>query len=300
MGTFRDLLHRKVVVLHQEATVLQAARAMSDNGVGCIVVSDHEGHIIGIVTDRDLACNALAFSMGNQITISEVMTKNPIYVEENSNLQEIVNLMIKNGIRRIPVIRKQSEIQQKCVGLVAFDDLVASQLLNVEQLAEIVQSQVRRLRNRFINIASNTRIKYDSESYAAKASEKFYEIIMSFTQLDRLLAEQVSILILSSTIQRLHYSASVRLISQLPEQLKNDLLEFPSGPDRRVTLQKLRTELELRFGFNEVTSQSIIRNFCSALQSLLGSSEFEHIKSQLPEEFRSLFPKFELPIRKTA
>lgn len=236
--------HRKVVVLHLDQTVLQAARAMFDNGIGSIVVGDHEGHIVGIITDRDLSCSVLAFSLSSDTPLSEVMTSNPITLEEGFNLQLAAQLMIENGIRRIPIVHRRSGDKRKCIGMITLDDLVSSQACDPQTLGDIVKSQVLRIRKHFdekhtvkhseIVESAFTR----SEARAEHTLNRFYKKIGVDTGLNEALIEPVTKFILSSLVQRLHYISAAHFIAQLPKMLQEDLLDLPAGPKRSINLEK--------------------------------------------------------------
>jgi signal-transduction protein with cAMP-binding, CBS, and nucleotidyltransferase domain len=89
MKSIQPFIHKKVIVLHDDATVEQAARAMREHQIGCILVSDHSSHIAGIVTDRDLVNGVLATGAKSldQLNLAEVMTRNPLCVSEQADLK---------------------------------------------------------------------------------------------------------------------------------------------------------------------------------------------------------------------
>jgi len=45
-------MHRKVTVLHTDTPLSEAALAMREKSMGCVLVGDHEGYIVGVVTER--------------------------------------------------------------------------------------------------------------------------------------------------------------------------------------------------------------------------------------------------------
>src|SRR6185436_6137958 len=99
MRSVESFLHKKVVILHQDAAIQQAARAMCDNKIGCVVVADYRGHVVGIVTDRDLACFPLAFNISPTEPLARVMTTEPIFVDETVSLNDVIQILTENGIR---------------------------------------------------------------------------------------------------------------------------------------------------------------------------------------------------------
>jgi Mg/Co/Ni transporter MgtE len=57
-------IDRSIIILNEFTPARAAARAMSERHVGCVLVSDHHHHIVGIVTDRDLAIEVIGVEAG--------------------------------------------------------------------------------------------------------------------------------------------------------------------------------------------------------------------------------------------
>lgn len=63
----------KLVTLNRQSKAYQAARAMADNHIGAVLVSDPKG-LAGVVTDRDLALAVLGHGLDPTSTaLSEFM-----------------------------------------------------------------------------------------------------------------------------------------------------------------------------------------------------------------------------------
>ena len=50
----RDIMTKHLVVVHPETPTIEATRKMREHRVGCLPVVDHEGHLVGILTEHDL------------------------------------------------------------------------------------------------------------------------------------------------------------------------------------------------------------------------------------------------------
>ncbi len=103
-------------------TVRDAARLMQEHDCGCIPVVDDAGakRLVGVVTDRDLACRCLAAGLGPETTVAEVMSVSPSCCAPNDDVQYVERIMEEHQVRRVPVIDEHG----CCVGMVSQADLV--------------------------------------------------------------------------------------------------------------------------------------------------------------------------------
>ena len=91
----------RMVVLTRRSTAYQAARAMADNHIGAVLVSDPPG-IVGIITDRDLALAVLGGGLDARTTrLGDVMSEDVVTCEIGADLDQVVRLMQQHGVRRI-------------------------------------------------------------------------------------------------------------------------------------------------------------------------------------------------------
>ncbi|MBX9704189.1 MAG: CBS domain-containing protein [Silvanigrellaceae bacterium] len=141
--SIEPFIHKKVIELQDDASISTAARAMAEQNIGCVLVSNKNNSLVGIVTDRDLSTKALAFEKPFSTPLSEVMVSSLIVIDEFAKLDEVVKLMRIHSIRRVPVVRRTSPQESKhCIGMITLDDLIASGLINAKSTAAIVRSQI--------------------------------------------------------------------------------------------------------------------------------------------------------------
>ena len=127
----------KLVTLNRQAKAYQAARAMADNHIGAVLVSDPRG-LAGIVTDRDLALAVLGHGLDPTATsLSEIMSEEVVTCDIGADLAQVARLMQEHGVRRIPVTDGGRAIE-----LVTLDDLVVEGMVGPEALRAIVTAQL--------------------------------------------------------------------------------------------------------------------------------------------------------------
>jgi CBS domain-containing protein len=123
----KDVMTREVISVAPDATVLQAARVMLQHRISGLPVIDSAGRLVGILSEGDFLRRRetqterrrsrwLEFLMGpgkmaaeytqtHGNKVSEVMTDNVQTVGENATLEDIVELMERRRIKRVPVVR---------------------------------------------------------------------------------------------------------------------------------------------------------------------------------------------------
>jgi CBS domain-containing protein len=95
------------------------AKLMLDHDCGIIPVCDGS-NVVGVVTDRDITCRAVAKgSIPFAVAVSEVMTK-PVYtIRQDEDVQTAIELLEAKQVRRLPVVDEENNI----VGIIAPSDL---------------------------------------------------------------------------------------------------------------------------------------------------------------------------------
>lgn len=136
MPSIKDIMTKNVITIDLNKTVFDAAVLMSEKELGCLVVIDDETPI-GIVTERDFVRRVVAKKIHLDTKISEIMSKPLITVDADISDKDAARLMIKNKIRRLPVMN-----EAKLVGIVVASDF-ARQLSRKTITEEILDAMAR-------------------------------------------------------------------------------------------------------------------------------------------------------------
>ena len=122
-----QIMTRDVITVGPDASIVDAAGLMLDNHVSGLPVLDERGKLTGVVSEGDFLRRseigtqrkrprwlqflvgpgraASEFVQASGRKVEEVMTRNPQVVTEDTTLEEIVRLMGKYGVKRLPVMR---------------------------------------------------------------------------------------------------------------------------------------------------------------------------------------------------
>lgn len=125
-----QIMTRSVLTVTPQTTILEAANKMLHQHVSGLPVVDAAGKIVGIVSEGDFLRRSeigtgrkrgrwLEFILGggreaidfvheHGRIVSEVMTRQPVTITEDTPLEEIVSLMEKNDVKRLPVMRGET------------------------------------------------------------------------------------------------------------------------------------------------------------------------------------------------
>jgi CBS domain-containing protein len=141
----------RVVTVHPDSTIGDAARLMLDCKISGLPVVDVSGRVVGIVTEHDLlrrqtngpgsepphwlqlmierAEITKEFSRFYEARVEEVMTRDPLMVTEDTPIAEACRVIGDRGIKRLPVVR-----DGKLVGIVARADLLRALTIAVREV----------------------------------------------------------------------------------------------------------------------------------------------------------------------
>jgi CBS domain-containing protein len=100
------------------ATLAMAARAMEAHNVGSLVVTDDEAHIVGIITDRDLAL-CLGHGHDGAMAAAEAMSPNVVSIPNDADVHDAAAAMDSHRGRRLPV----ADAEGRPIGVICLDDL---------------------------------------------------------------------------------------------------------------------------------------------------------------------------------
>jgi CBS domain-containing protein len=136
-----------------------AARIMWERDCGVVPIVDQDGHVMGMVTDRDI-CMAAMFANEpiSQIAIGNVMSRDVTTCEASENIEEAERRMRERQVRRLPVIQDGETL----VGILSLSDVV--QALNA-------QGKRRDGRDVQTMVETVTRITQPRVDMAARSSE---------------------------------------------------------------------------------------------------------------------------------
>lgn len=136
-----QIMTRKVITVGPDAPVIEAARTMLQHHIGSLPVVDAAGKLVGMISDGDFIRRAeigterqhgrwLSLAVGSsQIAsdfvrahgrkVGDIMTPNPLTVTADSPIEQVVQVMESNNVKRLPVVSGD-----RLVGIITHADFV--------------------------------------------------------------------------------------------------------------------------------------------------------------------------------
>ena len=116
----QHLIKQPPITLPPQATVLEVTRIMRERGVSSVMLVE-EGHLMGLVTDRDLRNRVVAEGLNLSRSVADIATLNPMSLDQRSPAFEALLLMARHNIHHVPVMDGQ-----RIAGMVTATDLTQS------------------------------------------------------------------------------------------------------------------------------------------------------------------------------
>ena len=120
MGKVRDIMEKNVITIEQDKSVLDAACLISEKDISFLVVVK-DGTPTGVVSERDFVRKVVANDkQASKIPLSEIMSYKFRWVEPSTTIEEAVQKMLNNNIRRLIILENN-----KLVGVITQTDLAS-------------------------------------------------------------------------------------------------------------------------------------------------------------------------------
>lgn len=120
MGKVRDIMEKNVITIDYDKTSLDAAQILTEKDISFLVIVKND-EPIGVLTERDLVKKiASEDKQASQVPLSEIMSHKFRWVEPSTEIEDAVQKMLNNNIRRLIVLENE-----KLVGVITQTDLTS-------------------------------------------------------------------------------------------------------------------------------------------------------------------------------
>ena len=132
----KNLLKRECITASCEETIKEVAGLLAKNSIGAVPVTNENGEVIGIVSERDIVrnLNNRDVDISNE-NVSAIMTKSIISAPKTVSSSDLMEIMTVNKIRHVVIIEDQA-----LLGIVSIGDVVKRLMEKLEGEAEQLRS----------------------------------------------------------------------------------------------------------------------------------------------------------------
>ena len=99
----REVMRTPVISTEKNASTKDIASQLVSGRFSGMPIIDEEERVVGVVTEHDLLEHIRKGKDLKELTAEDVMQKHPITVDVNAPLSDILDIMLENGILRVPV-----------------------------------------------------------------------------------------------------------------------------------------------------------------------------------------------------
>jgi len=125
----REIMTRPVITANADLDIFSAAKKMAQANVGSLIIVA-EGKPIGILTERDLVKKVVAKAVDpRSVLVGDIMNSPVVSIEPDASLREAAVLMLRSGVKRLPVIA-----DGKLIGIITDTDLVSGSPLGMNEI----------------------------------------------------------------------------------------------------------------------------------------------------------------------
>ena len=132
----RALIKREPITLPPNTPIFEAARTMSEQRVSSVLIVE-QGHLFGLITDRDLRNRVLATGMDPARPVADIATLAPLTINVQSPAFDALLLMARHNIHHVPVLDGQH-----IVGMITATDVTEQHSTSAVYLAGEIYKQI--------------------------------------------------------------------------------------------------------------------------------------------------------------
>ena len=118
-----EIMQRPVLATTPQASVRDIAAQIVMNEISGMPVTEKTGEIVGVITEADILGALMDGKKLENLTAQDIMSADPITVDLDTPVNEVMKRIEENGVLRLPVIS-----HGKVVGIISRRDIIRSVL----------------------------------------------------------------------------------------------------------------------------------------------------------------------------
>jgi CBS domain-containing protein len=129
---------RDVVTTRPDATIPEVAKLLKAKRIGAVVVTEADGALCGIISERDLA-RGLADHGADllRMHVSDLMTREVSTCAPDDGIDRLMQQMTEGRFRHLPVVE-----DGRMIGIISIGDVVKHRLQELEHEAHMLHDYI--------------------------------------------------------------------------------------------------------------------------------------------------------------
>lgn len=111
-----NIMSRNVITVKEETSIDELIRLLVEHEITGVPVVSEELNVLGVITEKDIL-SSLYYN--RPVFIPELMTRDVVCFDIDSEVIEVAECLMENNFRRIPILSKG-----KLVGIVSRSDVI--------------------------------------------------------------------------------------------------------------------------------------------------------------------------------
>lgn len=117
-----DIMSTDIEAAKENATISEVGTRLILRSINGIPIIDDDGKVIGILTIIDILRAIRDNKNIDALKAEDIMTRNPIVINQKTDMIDMIDIMDKNGIEMIPVVDEESD--NRLIGVVSRKDII--------------------------------------------------------------------------------------------------------------------------------------------------------------------------------
>ena len=117
-----DIMSTDIEAAKENATISEVGTRLILRSINGIPIIDDDGKVIGILTIIDILRAIRDNKNIDGLKAGDIMTRNPIVINQKTDMMEMIDIMDKKGIEMIPVVDEESD--NRIIGVVSRKDII--------------------------------------------------------------------------------------------------------------------------------------------------------------------------------
>jgi CBS domain-containing protein len=115
----KDIMTKEVIAVRKDTPIYDAVELLAKHDISGMPVVEDDMTLVGVLSEKDAIVLFYGCDYAEEKTVADYMTQPAIYFDENENLADVSDFLMKNIFRRVPVTSND-----KVVGIISVKDIL--------------------------------------------------------------------------------------------------------------------------------------------------------------------------------